>query len=224
MSHVLTEVGRATDSSRSLIFVRGFTGVNELSRAWAQLRFSDAARRRQTTWYRALRQWGYQGRLFTFRWDCHWSHCFSAAARDSLVDEAAEALCELVDRFDDFSPCNTSVLGFSMGGWIIQRALRIARWNDVCIRRAYLFGAAAPRASRWPELLECVSDGLWNFYSTEDEVLDAYYFNSVGLQGLPGYYSKARDVDCTSLIEDHEDWAYKVNECFTRAHLSPKHL
>src|SRR5262249_54170751 len=111
MSYILSEVGRATNPKRSLIFVRGFTGVNELSRALARLRFSEAARRRQTLWYRALRRWGYQGRLLMYRWDCHWSDCFSATARDALVDEAADALCELVDRLDDFSPCNTSVLG-----------------------------------------------------------------------------------------------------------------
>jgi pimeloyl-ACP methyl ester carboxylesterase len=224
MSCVLTEIGTATNPSRTLIFVRGFSGHHELPKMISRLVFGNAARRRQTTWYRGLRRWGYEGRLMTFRWDCHWIDCFSAAARDARADKAAEALCELVDRFDHISPCSTSVLGFSMGGWIIQRALRIARRNDVCIRRAYLLGAAAPRAARWPELMECVSEGLWNFYSTEDEILEIHYPNSIGLQGLAGYYERSRDVDCTSLVDCHDDWPYRVDDCLRRARLSPAHL
>ncbi len=224
MPHTLTEIAGATDRQRTLIFVRGFQGVNELRRAAANLVFSSAGRNHQRTWYHSLRKSGYQGRLLTFRWYSHWSDCISADCRSATVDDAAEALCDLVSRSPDFDPQNTSVLGFSLGGWIIQRALRIARWNDIQIRRAYLFGAAAPRASRWPELLECVSDSLWNFHSAGDRVLATYYPNSVGLYGLPTYYSNARDVDCTPLIGYHDDWPYNVAECLRRAPLDPKHL
>jgi pimeloyl-ACP methyl ester carboxylesterase len=224
MSYVLAEVGNPVRSKRSLIFVRGFAGENELWRALAKLRFSDAPRRHQTSWYRGLRAWGYHGQLLTFRWDCHWSHCFSAASRDTLVDEAAEALCELFLRLDYLDPRDVSVLGFSMGGWIIQRALRIARRNGVQIRRAYLFGATAPRASRWPELIECVSDGLWNFHSVEDGVLRRFYPKSVGLSGLPASYDGAHDVDCASLIDSHDQWACGLEDCLRRARLRPSHL
>lgn len=224
MPHVLTEIAGATDRRRTLIFVRGFQGMNELRRAGANLMFSSSARKHQRTWYRGLRESGFHGRLLTFRWCSHWTDLLSPENRSATVDEAAEALCDLLSRSPDFDPQNTSILGFSMGGWIIQRALRIARWNDVQIRRAYLFGAAAPRASRWPELLECVSDSLWNFHSAEDRVLAKYYPSCVGLYGLPTYYPNARDVDCTSLIGYHDEWPYNVAECLRRAPLDSKHL
>ena len=224
MSFVLAEVGRPVQSKRALIFVGGFSGCNELSSAVARLFFCDTPRRRQTSWYRGLRAFGYRGRLFTFRWECHWSQCFSPASRKASVDEAAEALCELFARSDDLMARQTSVLGYSMGGWIIQRALRIARRNRVRIRRVYLLGAAAPRASRWPELLESVSDGLWNFHSEDDEVLGRFYPNSIGVAGLPANYDGARDVDCSSLVDCHSQWAYTLEDCLRRARVQPSHL
>jgi pimeloyl-ACP methyl ester carboxylesterase len=144
MSYTLTEIAGARNSKKALIFIRGFQGSSELRRLAANLIFSSPARRHQRAWYCGLREYGYPGRLLTFRWHCNWNECFSAARRSAKVHEAAIALCDLLSRRAEFDPQNTSVLGFSMGGWIIQRALRIARWNNVRIRRAYLLGAAAP--------------------------------------------------------------------------------
>lgn len=226
MSHVLAEVSGARDRSKALVFVRGFQGHTYWLGGTTQ----------QTRWYRSLRDWGYTGRILTFRWhsppsDC-WAHleqrCMSSnvfcAPPSERVEEAADAFFELLLRLRDVTPETTSLLGFSMGGWIIARALRIARRIGIHVRRAYLFGAAAPRSSRWPELLDAVGDRLWNFYSTEDRFLDTWCRSPVGVWGLPCRHVKARNVDCSTLIEAHTDWPGNVHECLTRARLTAEHL
>lgn len=228
MSYVLAEVSGARDRSKALVFVRGFQGYNYLV----------GKSTHQTRWYRSLRDWGYTGRILTFRWhspssDClsHLEKCYAPwrsnwlyASPSERIEEAADVLCELLLRLKDVTPETSSLLGFSMGGWIIARALRTARRRGMQVKRAYLFGAAAPRTSRWPELIECVSDGLWNFHSAVDNVLLKFCPNSVGLYGLPAYYDGARDVDCTSLVDRHDQWAYSIEGCLRRARLRPSHL
>ncbi len=41
-------------------------------------------------------------------------------------------------------------------------------------------------ASPWWNLMECVSNGLWNFYSTREYSLDAWCSGCVGVDGVPG--------------------------------------
>jgi hypothetical protein len=161
----LVEVPGAKDRSKMVVFVRGFQGWNNL-RLRLQCCGSPALiTSDELAWYYGLRSWGYEGRFLTLQWNSPASDCLSEARRVARIEEAAEVLCDRLSRVAEFDSMVTSLLGFSHGGWIIERALRIVCSNDVQIRRVYLFGAAAPRASPWRNLMQCVSDGLWNFYS-----------------------------------------------------------
>jgi pimeloyl-ACP methyl ester carboxylesterase len=186
MFPTLAEIPGGKDRSKTLVFVRGFQGLDNVRFRGSCYGPPPPATTNQAVWYRALRKWGYDGRLLTFRWHSPVSIWLSEKRRVARVEQAAEALCERLSRLAEFDSLNTSLLGFSMGGWIIERVLRIASYNDVQIRRVYLFGAAAPSASPWWNLIECVSDGLWNFFSTREYLLDAWCSDCVGVDGLPG--------------------------------------
>jgi predicted esterase len=213
MQHVLNPVGTATDRKRTLVFVRGFQGYNN----FRNLPTTSAQ------WFNGLRSYGYRGRIFSFRWFSPWWDCLSLAARDGRITEAADALWELLQRLD-IPTESISLMGFSQGTSIIQRVLRLARYDSATFRRVYLFGAAARRHARWPELLSSISDRLWNFHSENDPVLLWHHPDCVGLYGLPAYYQRTRDIDCSTFISSHGDWPINVAYCLQRSRLSPLYL
>jgi predicted esterase len=213
MYHVLDQVGTAKDPKRTLVFVRGFQGLNNFRRLSTS----------STQWFNGIRKHGYRGQLLSFRWFSPWWDCRSQADRYARIDEAADALWELLQQRG--TPIESiSLMGFSQGGSIIQRVLRLARYDSARFRRVYLFGTAARRHARWPELLESVSEGLWNFHSEEDPVLQRFHPDAVGLYGLPGYYTRARDIDCQTFISDHDEWPINAEYCLYRARLNPLNL
>ena len=220
---ILTPIGSAKNSSRTLVFVRGFHGFNDLRSRLSRLGFNYPSRRHQTTWYRGLQRHGYEGQLFSYRWFSPAVDCFLSDFRSARLDDAAEDLWDLLQRYD--IPLHTiSLMGFSQGAAIIQRILRFARQASVRFRRVYLFGGAARRAARWPELLTSVTDGLWNFHSADDPILQSYHPDAIGLYGLPCFHPRARDIDCTSFVGDHDDWERHVEYCLYRARLTATHL
>jgi len=213
MHHVLDQVGTAKDRKRTLVFVRGFQGLNNLRRLSTS----------STQWFNGIRKHGYRGQLLSFRWFSPWSDCRSRTDRDERIEEAADALWKLLQKWG--TPIESiSLMGFSQGGSIIQRVLRLARYDSARFRRVYLFGAAARRNARWPEFLESVSEGLWNFHSEDDPALQFHHPDSVGLYGLPGYYTRARDIDCKTFISDHGEWPINAEYCLYRARLNPLNL
>jgi hypothetical protein len=223
MFYSLVEFPGAKDRSKMLVFVRGFQGWNNF-RLRLRCCGSEAMARDELEWYCGLRRWGYEGRFLTFQWNSPASDCLSETRRFLRIEGAAEALCDRLSRVAQFDSMETSIVGFSHGGWIIERALRIAWSNDVQVRRVYLFGAAAPCASPWLNLMDCVFDGLWNFYSTREYLLDAFCSDCVGVNGISRYHKKARNIDCSSFIEHHDDWSHNIDACLRRARLSPKCL
>ena len=105
MYHVLDPIGIPKDPARTSVFVRGFQGVNNL-------------RRKSTTsssWYRGLRSFGYRGNIFSFRWYSPAEDCRSARCRADRNEEAADALRDLLKKFDDVHLHSTSLMGFSLG-------------------------------------------------------------------------------------------------------------
>lgn len=213
MYHVLDSIGKTKDPKRTLVFVRGFQGLNNLRR----LSTSSAQ------WYNGIRSHGYRGQLLSFRWFSPWSDCRSPADRAERINEAADALWELLQESGSLTE-TISLMGYSQGASIIQRVLRLARYDSAIFRRVYLFGAAARRHGRWPELLASVSSGLWNFHSEDDPVLQFNHPDSIGLHGLPAFYSGTRDIDCSDFISGHAEWSMNVEYCLQRARLKPAHL
>ena len=220
----LVEIPGAKDRSKMLVFVRGFQGWSNLQQRLRCCGSPALAKSDELAWYCGLRSWGYEGRFLTFQWYSPSSDCLSEVRRFARIEGAAEALCDRLSRVAEFDSMRTSLLGFSHGGWIIERALRIARSNDVQIRRIYLFGAAAPYASPWWNMMESISDGLWNFYSAREYFLDAWCSDCVGVNGIPRCGKKARNIDCSCLIEHHDDWSNNIEACLRRARLIPKRL
>jgi hypothetical protein len=86
-----------------------------------------------------------------------------------------------------------------------------------------LFSAAAPCAARWPELLACGSEGVWNLYSAADEMLDRYYSDSVGLDAFQ-LATLARETLIAHVIDCHRMSAYCIEHCLRRAGFQPSHL
>jgi len=197
MLSTLVEIPGARDRSKMLVFVRGFQGWNNLRpKCCGSPALASSV---ELEWYCGLRGSGYKGRFLTFQWHSPAFDCLSETRRFARIEGAAELLCDQLSRVEEFDSMGTSLVGFSQGGWIIERALQIAWSNDVQIRRAYLFGAAAPSASPWRNLMECISDGLWNFYSAKEYFLDAFCSDCVGVYGIPCHHKKMRNIDLDTL-------------------------
>ena len=200
-------------NSNTVIFIRGHQFSNRLSSNFAK----------QTRWYRGLTDYGFRGRLMSFLWQPTWLD-FLPCYRDANVEESAYNLWNLLAD-DDTPPHETiSLVGYSMGGKIVQHLLREARRQGIRFRRAYLFGAAADRGAQWSQLLDGVSERLYNFYSTEDDVLEDWCPRGVGLHGLPAYYDRTHDHDCSHFITSHDEWRDSLPRCLRRARVTPSRI
>jgi hypothetical protein len=174
MYHVLDPIGIRKDPARTLVFVRGFQGLNNLRRK------STAS----SSWYRGVRSFGYRGNILSFRWYSPAGDCRSARCRADRNEEAADALWDLLKKFDDVHLRSTSLMGFSMGVTVIQHVLQRARREDAQFHRAYFFGGAASQRARWGALLPTIRDGVWNFYSEHDRWLRFFCPDAVGVWGF----------------------------------------
>src|SRR5438552_36166 len=108
MYHSLNRIGTPKDRTRTLVFVRGFQGLSRLKGASSL----------STTWFRKLRDYGYQGDILHYCWASSWQDCRSARCRAELAEDAGDTLWELLQDFDvDFDA--VSLMGFSMGATVI---------------------------------------------------------------------------------------------------------
>ena len=216
MHHEFRELGTATNRRRALIFIHGFQG-HYRTLGW---------RTTCASWSRGLRAWGYEGRIFAFRW---YSSVRDAlrADRDWRAEEAAGALWDFINDHE-LRIQATSLLGFSLGGSIIHDVLRHAACNDIRFRRVYFVGAAPSRNYRWRRLVESATNAVWNFHSDNDQVLKTFHSDAIGLYGFHQtynyFYPNARDVDCASFIDRHDEWGPNFRLCLWQARLSGGHL
>jgi hypothetical protein len=166
MDYILSPITEGDGTGRSLIFVRG----KQFFRSYPQ-----------TRWYKALKEHGYQGQLFTFRWP---SPGITRRTRVGHARSAGDVLWKRLSRECMPDPENCSLVGFSMGGEVVARVLELALLNGRKFRRAYLFGSTSPQTYNWTTLAAASSRGIWNFYSREDHILDLFHDDSVGLKGM----------------------------------------
>ena len=203
---VLTTINQGSRGSNTVIFIRGHQFSNRLSSCFAK----------QTSWYRGLTDYGFRGRLMSFLWQPTWLD-FHAGYRNYNVEVSAVNLWNLLADDDTLPHESISLVGYSMGGQIVQHLLREARRQGLRFRRVYLFGATASRGARWSELLDGVSERLYNFYSDQDYVLERHYPRGVGLYGLPAYYDRSHDHDCSHFISAHREWPKSLQQCLRKA-------
>jgi esterase/lipase len=217
MHHEFRELRTATSNNRAVIFVHGFQGH------YRTLGSPTTC----SSWSRGLRGWGYAGRIFAFRWFAELSDGLHRGWRDWRAEEAAGKLWEFIDE-SELPIRSISLLGFSMGGDIIYHVLRHAACNDLRFRRVYFVGAAASRAVRWRRLLASSTRSVWNFHSHNDRLLRRFYPDAIGLSGFHdtynSFYPNTRDIDCTSFIDSHDEWAPNLSLCLWHARLSGAHL
>lgn len=158
MYHSLNRVGGSKDRTRTLVFVRGFQGLSKI------MGFPTTS---SATWFRKLRDYGYDGQILHYCWASSRLDCLSARRRSNLTEEAGDYLWEALQDFEsDYS--RVSLMGFSLGANVIQQLLWQARRASEKFRRVYFLGGAASSRARWGDLLQAVREGTWNFFSEHD--------------------------------------------------------
>ena len=133
---------------------------------------------------------------------------------------------DMLSRYDGPAP---TLMGHSLGARTIYfTLLQLARRKGgPVVRDVFLFGGAVGGAERqqWAKAATAVSGRIYNFYSTNDDVL-SYLHQAANLGwgkpiGLRQIRSRAKNivnVDCTDLVDGHMDYKQKLEVLLARAH------
>jgi len=104
------------------------------------------------------------------------------------------------------------LLGFSLGGRVMATAARSLAERGITDKLVdvHLIGAAINRSDTWQPIVDAVEEGVWNYYSKNDSVLNYLYRTAevgglaVGLVGMDLVGDKAHDVDVTAQVSGHQ--------------------
>ncbi|RCV89846.1 DUF726 domain-containing protein [Billgrantia montanilacus] len=148
--------------------------------------------------------------------------CWYEAVENALI--YGNRLAEEIRFFKSFNPdIKIKLYGHSLGARVIQNSLVALVGSGCKVDEAYLFGGAVSRTDkqRWAGALQSVEGKVFNFYSSNDEILNKLYRMAqggdepAGLGEIEFFSSKGVsqcevvNVDVTSLVDRHTE--YKPN-------------
>ena len=200
----------------SLIIFRGYQGMN-IAR--------DGRSHSYSKWSRTLREFGYPGKIFNYRWP---SELVDGVGLELACKEAAKCFWKIVD-IDH--PDQISLIGFSSGGRIIQKILRqLSRIPEMSFNNVYLFGSLARNDDCWPLLLRALSGKIYNFYSTGEELLSSWYMwllyshDISGLAKIPFKHWRIDNFNCSHFVKNHNDWEEYLERMLSKAGVEPEEM
>jgi pimeloyl-ACP methyl ester carboxylesterase len=109
------------------------------------------------------------------------------------------------------------LLGHSLGARVmVSAAQALGTMPEPRIDSMHLLGAAVGRGGDWRTLDKAVAGGVWNYYSSRDQVLRLLYTlaetgeRAVGLAGFETKFRSVKDRDVTRLVGSHSDYIRAV--------------
>jgi len=125
--------------------------------------------------------------------------------------ETGIALADAIANAEDKKFC---LLGFSLGGRVMATAARTLAERGITDKLVdvHLIGAAINRNDNWEPMLAAVENGVWNYYSRNDSVLNYLYRTAevggvaFGLAGMGIDNPKAHDVDVSMIVSGHRKY------------------
>ncbi len=112
------------------------------------------------------------------------------------------------------------LIGHSLGGRVAAKAAYELGKEGHKVRAVHLLGAAIVRAEGWKHLERVASEGVWNYFSRNDWVIEELYWwgdprahwtQPVGSRGFayaPGH--GIEDVDVSEQVGDHSAYTHRV--------------
>eukprot|EP00038_Savillea_parva_P006105 m.161684 g.161684 ORF g.161684 m.161684 type:complete len:1227 (-) comp12106_c0_seq1:132-3812(-) len=156
--------------------------------------------------------------------DNPWSVCVEAANTAGI-----ELANTLIKQAHGTRP--VTLVGYSMGALVVVSAIReLARREDGrgIVQNVYLFGTPATGQRKfWDEAATAISGNIYNFLSTNDWFLKLMLRGLsietcvAGLEGIN--HPRATNVDVSSLIIMHSDWAVRMPKLLQLAGLSTRY-
>ncbi|MDR2703837.1 MAG: DUF726 domain-containing protein [Cellulomonadaceae bacterium] len=112
-----------------------------------------------------------------------------------------------------------SLLGFSLGARVMATAALTLAERGVTdkLEDVHLIGAAINRSEKWEPMVNAVTNGIWNYYSRNDSVLNYLYRTAeagavaFGLAGMGLSSTKAHDVDVSALVTGHRRYLPNIS-------------
>ncbi len=149
-----------------------------------------------------------------------WHVAFHKAAEVGVLN------ADMLSRYDGPAP---TLMGHSLGARTIYfTLLQLAgREGGPVVRDVFLFGGAVGGAERqqWAKAATAVSGTIYNFHSTNDDVLSKLYrvanpgWNKpIGLRRIRSRATNIVNVPCTDLVDGHMDYKRKLDVLLERAH------
>lgn len=119
-----------------------------------------------------------------------------------------EALAQAIANTENQQFC---LLGFSLGGRVMATAARALAEKGITDKLVdvHLIGTAVNQSDSWQPMVDAVTDGVWNYYSKNDSVLNYLYRTAevggvaIGLAGMHLEGDKAHDVNVTDIVSGH---------------------
>lgn len=112
-----------------------------------------------------------------------------------------------------------SLLGFSLGGRVMATAARSLAERGITDKLVdvQLIGSAINRSDSWQPMVDAVSEGVWNYYSKYDSVLNYLYRTAevgglaIGLVGMGLHGPKAFDVNVSDKVSGHTRYLENIS-------------
>jgi hypothetical protein len=189
---------------------------------------SEASKGQFTDWRALLEVGETRGAIAGFSWPSRnfiksGMACWYDAVQNAL--DYGDRLAEEIRFFKSFNPdVKIKLYGHSLGARVIQNSLVALVGSGYKVHEAYLFGGAVSRTDkqRWSGALQSVEGKIFNFYSSNDEVLNKLYRvaqggdEPAGLGEIEFLSSKGVsqcevvNVNVTSIIDGHTEYKSKL--------------
>lgn len=130
------------------------------------------------------------------------------------ADMTGAILADLIAR----SPGQYVLVGHSLGGAVMMSAAQTlgTRSGDPKLEAVHVLGAAVEAGKDWHPSSRAVSQGVWNYYSTQDDVLGKAFTvaqggqRAIGNVGMTPATSTQHDVNVSDAVGKHSDYTKHV--------------
>ncbi|NIC39425.1 DUF726 domain-containing protein [Halomonas desiderata] len=220
------------DDSRSMDKISGLRAMNDNGGAniihiCIDGFMSESTKGQFSDWTEALQVLGVDGRIMGFSWPSSNYLSVGAASWYESVKKAAYFGANLAEQIKLLKMANSNLeinlYGHSLGSRIIHHTLLSLMESKCKVSQVFLFGGAVSRVDKhkWSRALQSVENKVFNFYSSNDDVLCRLYRMAqfgdepIGLGNIEFFASKGyiscavQNLDVSSVVSGHTE--YKPN-------------
>ena len=113
--------------------------------------------------------------------------------------------------------------GHSLGTNLIKETFKNLYKQNIKIEKAFLFGGASSgKSSEWDKISNVSTNGIYNFYSKNDDVIKYLYRhleeddNPIGLKQISTKSNNIFNIDTSHIVNGHMEYKKKIDTIFKK--------